>query len=33
VPLTARINDVETALITSISFGGTHSATLIRRFN
>jgi 3-oxoacyl-[acyl-carrier-protein] synthase II len=33
VPLTARMNDVETALITSISFGGTHSAALLRRYN
>jgi 3-oxoacyl-[acyl-carrier-protein] synthase II len=33
VPQVARMNDVEVALITSISFGGTHSASLIGRYN
>lgn len=33
VPVVGRMNDVETALITSISFGGTHSAALLSRYN
>ncbi len=33
VPKKARINDVAAALISSMSFGGTHSATLLRRVN
>jgi len=33
VPCNARLNDVKTALVTSISFGGTHSATVLRRLN
>jgi len=31
VPHLARLNDVDTALITAMSFGGTHSATVLRR--
>ncbi len=31
VPHTARVNDIQTALATAISFGGTHSAVLLRR--
>lgn len=31
VPRTGRINDLETALVTSMCFGGTHSATILRR--
>lgn len=33
VPGTARLNDVNTAMVCSISFGGTHSATVLRRLN
>lgn len=33
VPLHARMNDINTALVTSISFGGTHSAVVLRRMN
>lgn len=33
VPYQARVNDVHTALVTSISFGGTHSAVALRRMN
>lgn len=33
VPHEARFNDVDTALITAMSFGGTHSATVLRRLN
>jgi len=33
VPNQARLNDVRTALVASISFGGTHSAALLRRWN
>ena len=33
VPNQARFNDVQTALVASISFGGTHSAVLLRRMN
>lgn len=33
VPNQARLNDVHTALVASISFGGTHSATVLRRLN
>ncbi|MCP4640137.1 MAG: beta-ketoacyl-[acyl-carrier-protein] synthase family protein [bacterium] len=33
VPLNSRVNDVETAMVTAMSFGGTHSAVLLRRFN
>lgn len=33
VPHRARVNDVETALVASISFGGTFSATVLRRVN
>src|SRR5690606_33991230 len=31
VPNRSRINDVNTALVCAISFGGTHSATVLRR--
>lgn len=31
VPNVARYNDVQTALVTAMSFGGTHSATILRR--
>lgn len=31
VPLTSRLNDMETILTTAMSFGGTHSASLLRR--
>lgn len=31
VPRTARINDISTAMVTAMSFGGTHSATVLRR--
>jgi 3-oxoacyl-[acyl-carrier-protein] synthase II len=31
VPKSARVNDVQTALVTAMSFGGTHSATILRR--
>ena len=31
VPQKARLNDVETALVVAMSFGGTHSATILRR--
>lgn len=31
VPNAARVNDVNTALVTAISFGGTHGATIVRR--
>ncbi len=31
VPLHARLNDVETALVAAISFGGTYSAAVLRR--
>lgn len=33
VPHRSRMNDVETALVTAISFGGTFSATVLRRVN
>lgn len=33
VPHRARMNDVETALVAAISFGGTFSATVLRRVN
>lgn len=33
VPRRARLNDVATALVCSISFGGTHSAAVLRRLN
>ncbi|MDX9975765.1 MAG: beta-ketoacyl-[acyl-carrier-protein] synthase family protein [FCB group bacterium] len=33
VPLKSRINDVKTALVSAISFGGTHSAAVLRRAN
>lgn len=33
VPSHSRMNDVSSALVTSISFGGTHSATVLRRYN
>ena len=33
VPCVARLNDVSTALVTSISFGGTHTAVVLRRAN
>jgi len=33
VPQHARLNDVNTALVNAISFGGTHSATILRRVN
>ncbi len=31
VPHTARVNDVSAALVSAISFGGTHSAAILRR--
>ncbi|MBI2435639.1 MAG: beta-ketoacyl-[acyl-carrier-protein] synthase family protein [Candidatus Hydrogenedentes bacterium] len=31
VPRQSRLNDVSTALVTAMSFGGTHSATVLRR--
>lgn len=31
VPHRARYNDVQTAMVTAMSFGGTHSATVLRR--
>lgn len=31
VPQSARLNDVNTALVTAISFGGTHSASVVRK--
>ena len=33
VPRRARMNDVSAALVCSISFGGTHSAAVLRRLN
>lgn len=33
VPLRARLNDVRIALVTAMSFGGTHVATVLRRPN
>ena len=33
VPGKSRVNDVETALVASMSFGGTHSAVILRRAN
>ena len=33
VPHRARMNEVDTALVTAISFGGTFSATVLRRMN
>jgi len=33
VPHRSRMNDVETALISAISFGGTHSAAVLQRMN
>lgn len=33
VPREARLNDVETALVVAMSFGGTHSATVLRRYD
>jgi len=33
VPRESRLNDINTALVTAISFGGTHSATVLRRYN
>lgn len=33
VPHTVRLNDVKTALVTAMSFGGTHSAVALRRMN
>ena len=33
VPQTARLNDVSSTLVTAISFGGTHSAAILRRMN
>lgn len=33
VPRRARLNDVKTAMVCSISFGGTHSATVLRGAN
>lgn len=32
-PRRARLNDINTALVSSISFGGTHSAAVLRRLN
>ena len=31
VPKQARLNDIRTALVTAMSFGGTHTATVLRR--
>ena len=33
VPNSARLNDVNTAMVCAISFGGTHSAAVLRRVN
>lgn len=33
VPNQSRLNDVDTALVTTISFGGTYSASVLRRMN
>lgn len=33
VPGHARVNDIQTALVTALSFGGTHSALLLRNLN
>jgi 3-oxoacyl-[acyl-carrier-protein] synthase II len=33
VPLAPRMNDVRSAIVTALSFGGTHSATVLRRVN
>lgn len=33
VPHTARLNDVNTVLVTAMSFGGTHSTTVLRSLN
>lgn len=33
VPLAPRLNDVQTAMITAMSFGGTHTAAVIGRYN
>jgi len=33
VPGTARMNDAKTALVTALSFGGTHAATVVRSWN
>ena len=33
VPRHARLNDISTVLVSSISFGGTHSAAVLRRMN
>ena len=31
VPLKSRLNDIDSALVVSISFGGTHCATILRK--
>lgn len=31
VPLRARVNDIQTVLVTALSFGGTHGASVLRR--
>ena len=33
VPRTARLNDIRTVLVTAMSFGGTHSTTVLRGLN
>ena len=33
VPLTARMNDVRSVLVTAMSFGGTHSGVVLRKCN
>jgi 3-oxoacyl-[acyl-carrier-protein] synthase II len=33
VPRQARLNDVDTTLVTALSFGGTHNALVMRRMN
>jgi 3-oxoacyl-[acyl-carrier-protein] synthase II len=33
VPLRCRLNDVQTAMVSAISFGGTHSVAVLRRVN
>ncbi len=33
VPMIARMNDVRSAMVTALSFGGTHAAAVLRRLN
>ena len=33
VPNRARLNDIKTVVVSAISFGGTHSATVVRSLN